>query len=41
MKGHGREIIQLGLPITEGPPEDEHLRGTSSQVVNIYSIVNS
>ncbi|EAY77528.1 hypothetical protein OsI_32569 [Oryza sativa Indica Group] len=26
MKGHGREIIQLGLPITEGPPEDEHLR---------------
>uniref|UniRef100_A0A0D9XHE0 Fe2OG dioxygenase domain-containing protein n=1 Tax=Leersia perrieri TaxID=77586 RepID=A0A0D9XHE0_9ORYZ len=26
MKGHGREIIQLGLPITVGPPEDEHLR---------------
>ncbi|KAG8100907.1 hypothetical protein GUJ93_ZPchr0444g28993 [Zizania palustris] len=26
MKGHGREIIQLGLLITEGPPEDEHLR---------------
>uniref|UniRef100_A0A0E0M538 Uncharacterized protein n=1 Tax=Oryza punctata TaxID=4537 RepID=A0A0E0M538_ORYPU len=26
MKGHGREIIQFGLPITEGPPEDEHLR---------------
>ncbi|KAF0929159.1 hypothetical protein E2562_016398 [Oryza meyeriana var. granulata] len=26
MKGHGREIIQFGLPITVGPPEDEHLR---------------
>lgn len=23
MKGHGREMIQLGIPITEGPPEDE------------------
>ncbi|XP_006662146.2 RNA demethylase ALKBH10B-like isoform X2 [Oryza brachyantha] len=26
MKGHGREIIQLGLPITGGPPEDAQLR---------------
>ncbi|XP_072989912.1 RNA demethylase ALKBH10B-like isoform X2 [Typha latifolia] len=24
MKGHGREMIQLGMPINEGPPEDEN-----------------
>lgn len=29
VKGHGREIIQLGLPIAEGPPEDENMAGTS------------
>lgn len=23
MKGHGREMIQLGVPVVEGPPEDE------------------
>ncbi|XP_042385264.1 RNA demethylase ALKBH10B-like [Zingiber officinale] len=23
MKGHGREMIQLGVPVAEGPPEDE------------------
>ncbi|KAG8096859.1 hypothetical protein GUJ93_ZPchr0013g37787 [Zizania palustris] len=26
MKGHGREIIQLGIPIIEGPPEDDNQR---------------
>jgi hypothetical protein len=30
MKGHGREIIQLGIPIVEGPPEDDYPRGRSS-----------
>ncbi|KAG1358779.1 RNA demethylase ALKBH10B [Cocos nucifera] len=29
MKGHGREMIQLGLPIVEGPPADENSAGTS------------
>ncbi|PIN07115.1 hypothetical protein CDL12_20321 [Handroanthus impetiginosus] len=23
MKGHGREMVQLGVPIADGPPEDE------------------
>jgi hypothetical protein len=30
MKGHGREIVQLGVPIIDGPPDDENLRGRSS-----------
>lgn len=30
MKGHGREIVQLGVPIIEGPPDDENQRGRSS-----------
>ncbi|XP_017699280.1 RNA demethylase ALKBH10B-like isoform X2 [Phoenix dactylifera] len=29
VKGHGREMIQLGLPIAEGPPEDENTAGMS------------
>ncbi|XP_058108410.1 RNA demethylase ALKBH10B-like isoform X2 [Magnolia sinica] len=29
MKGHGREMIQLGQPIADGPLEDEHTAGTS------------
>ncbi|KAJ0094348.1 hypothetical protein Patl1_15647 [Pistacia atlantica] len=29
MKGHGREMIQLGLPIADAPPEDENAVGTS------------
>lgn len=31
MKGHGREMIQLGLPISEGPMEDENLAGASRE----------
>lgn len=23
MKGHGREMIQLGIPVADPPPEDE------------------
>ncbi|KAF5945620.1 hypothetical protein HYC85_015848 [Camellia sinensis] len=30
MKGHGREMIQLGLPIADAPPEDENV-GDHSQ----------
>ncbi|XWS64038.1 hypothetical protein CRYUN_Cryun06bG0152800 [Craigia yunnanensis] len=29
MKGHGREMIQLGLPIADAPPDDEIAAGTS------------
>lgn len=29
MKGHGREMIQFGIPIVDAPPEDENLSGTS------------
>ncbi|KAK3040703.1 hypothetical protein RJ639_027993 [Escallonia herrerae] len=29
MKGHGREMIQLGVPIADGPPEDEAIAGGS------------
>lgn len=29
MKGHGREMIQLGIPIADAPPEDEISAGTS------------
>ncbi|KAJ4961192.1 hypothetical protein NE237_021102 [Protea cynaroides] len=29
MKGRGREIIQLGSPIADAPPEDDHMIGTS------------
>ncbi|XP_028106162.1 RNA demethylase ALKBH10B-like isoform X3 [Camellia sinensis] len=29
MKGHGREMIQLGIPIADAPPEDENAMGTS------------
>lgn len=29
MKGHGREMIQLGLPIADAPAEDENAAGTS------------
>nr|XP_010939980.1 RNA demethylase ALKBH10B [Elaeis guineensis] len=31
MKGHGREMIQLGLPITEGSLEDENTAGTCKE----------
>ncbi|KAG9457323.1 hypothetical protein H6P81_001831 [Aristolochia fimbriata] len=29
MKGHGREMIQLGPPVADGPPEDDNTAGTS------------
>lgn len=29
MKGHGREMIQLGLPIADAPLDDENAAGTS------------
>jgi hypothetical protein len=30
LRGHGSTIIQLGVPIIEGPLEDENQRGMSS-----------
>nr|CAB3496537.1 unnamed protein product [Digitaria exilis] len=32
-KGHGREIVQLGVPIIEGPPDDENERETKVEAV--------
>ncbi|KAK7399896.1 hypothetical protein VNO78_11091 [Psophocarpus tetragonolobus] len=32
MKGHGREMIQLGVPIADAPAEGEHLTGASKDV---------
>lgn len=29
MKGHGREMIQLGFPIVDAPAEDDISAGTS------------
>ncbi|KAA8529874.1 hypothetical protein F0562_034522 [Nyssa sinensis] len=31
MKGHGREMIQFGLPIADAPPDDENVSGTSKE----------
>ncbi|KAJ0987567.1 hypothetical protein J5N97_005923 [Dioscorea zingiberensis] len=31
MKGHGRVMIQLGIPVAEAPQEDEKLSGPSSE----------
>ncbi|XP_062210504.1 RNA demethylase ALKBH10B-like [Phragmites australis] len=33
MKGHGREIVQLGVHIIEGPPDDENQRETRVEAV--------
>ncbi|KAL6867448.1 hypothetical protein ACP4OV_015472 [Aristida adscensionis] len=33
MKGHGREIVQLGIPILEGPPDDEHQRDSRVEAI--------
>jgi len=33
MKGHGREIVQMGVPIIEGPPDDENQRETRVEAV--------
>lgn len=29
MRGHGREMLQFGIPISEGPAEDENTTVTS------------
>ncbi|RWR95959.1 Hydroxyproline-rich glycoprotein family protein, putative isoform 2 [Cinnamomum micranthum f. kanehirae] len=31
MKGHGREMLQLGLPVVDGPPDDGHAAGSSKE----------
>lgn len=31
-RGHGREMIQLGLPIADTPPDDESIKGKSFEM---------
>ncbi|XP_047330731.1 RNA demethylase ALKBH10B [Impatiens glandulifera] len=38
MKGHGREMIQLGLPIADAPFEDENVSGNSAKDSRVESI---
>lgn len=38
MKGHGREMIQLGLPIADAPPEEDNAVGTSKGMFHIKNI---
>ncbi|KAK3147862.1 hypothetical protein QOZ80_3BG0287710 [Eleusine coracana subsp. coracana] len=33
MKGHGREIVQLGIPVIDGPPDDENQTETRVEAV--------
>lgn len=35
MKGHGREMIQFGLPIADSPPEEENATGSSKGMFGI------
>lgn len=37
MKGHGREMIQLGVPIADTPPDGENMTGASKEM-NVESI---
>ncbi|KAK9276729.1 hypothetical protein L1049_006265 [Liquidambar formosana] len=39
MKGHGREMIQLGIPIAEAPPEDENAAGTSKGMFHLIEVL--
>ncbi|CAN6285002.1 unnamed protein product [Urochloa humidicola] len=32
-KGHGREIVQMGVPIIDGPPDDENQRETRVEAI--------
>ncbi|KAL6587065.1 Glutathione synthetase [Orobanche minor] len=38
MKGHGREMIQFGVPIADAPPDDEVAAGTSRVIQKIEPI---
>lgn len=38
MKGHGREMIQLGIPIADAPQEDEISVGTSKGMLQFAMI---
>ncbi|KAK3150995.1 hypothetical protein QOZ80_3AG0240270 [Eleusine coracana subsp. coracana] len=33
MKGHGREIVQLGIPVIDGPPDDENQTETRVEAI--------
>ncbi|CAN1312672.1 RNA demethylase ALKBH10B [Linum perenne] len=41
MKGHGREMIQLGVPIADGPAEDESSKGKLHVIFNIMRRIES
>lgn len=37
-KGHGREMIQLGVPIADAPPDGENLTGASKgMLADVFS----
>lgn len=36
MKGHGREMIQLGPPIADAPAEDDISSGTSKGMLQFF-----
>ncbi|KAK6931693.1 hypothetical protein RJ641_003486 [Dillenia turbinata] len=40
MKGHGREMIQLGQPIVDTPSEDEKVAGTSKGKFQLFSLLH-
>lgn len=37
IRGHGREMIQLGLPIADMPPDDESIKGKSLKMLFTYN----
>lgn len=37
MKGHGREMIQLGVPIADAPAEGENMTGASKGM--LYCVI--
>jgi hypothetical protein len=36
-RGHGREMIQLGLPIADTPPDDDSIKGKSFKMLFTYN----
>lgn len=38
MKGHGREMIQLGFPIADAPHDDETSAGISKGIYHYLSL---
>ena len=40
MKGHGREMIQLGLPIADAPLEEDNAVGSSKGMFHFMNITH-